>query len=81
MVQRHAGGADDHWMQMAGGHAGADVTDAAIYLAISVRNVGQGYAVLNAWRFSPDRSLGPADRPDPAEFHRLTRDLYHSGGR
>ena len=67
---------DDHWMHVAGGHAAADVTDEAIYLAISVRNVGQGIAVLNAWRFSPERSLGPADRPDPAQFHRLTRDLY-----
>src|SRR6187402_1080219 len=74
--EQKVGFQDDHWMHVPGGRTRVDVTDSAIYLAISVRNVGQGIAVLNAWSFSPERSLGRAQRPDPALFHRLTRDLY-----
>jgi hypothetical protein len=67
---------DDHWMRVAGGHGAADVTEQAIYLAIPVRNVGQGLAVLNSWYLHPGRSSGNAARPDLENFHRLTRDLY-----
>jgi hypothetical protein len=46
---------DDHWIRVSGGMAAAEATDAAIYLAISLRNVGPGLAVLNGWYFHPDR--------------------------
>jgi len=46
-----------------------------IYLAMSVRNVGRGIAVVHSWHFYPDWGPGV---PDPAleEFHRQSRDLY-----
>ena len=67
---------DGKWLHIGGGCGHAEVTDEAIYLAISVRNVGSGMAVLHGWRIE-DRE--PADIRGPSdlsEFHRLTRDLY-----
>jgi hypothetical protein len=66
---------DQHWVHVPGGRAIAEVTDEAIYLAIALRNVGSGIAVLDRWDFYPDRQTGDSVR-DPSEFHRLTRDIY-----
>src|SRR5258706_13431928 len=52
------GFADDHWVRIPGGQGVADVTDEAIYLALSLRNVGNGIAVLDRWDFYPDRATG-----------------------
>ena len=71
---------DDHWMRVRGGHGVAEVTDQAIYLAMALRNVGPGLAVLNEWRLYPGRVQGESERPDLSGFRRLTRDLYISAG-
>jgi hypothetical protein len=42
---------DEHWVHVPGGKAHAEATDRAIYLVITVRNVGTGLAVLNGWAF------------------------------
>jgi hypothetical protein len=73
------GFADDHWMRIPGGGGGADVTDDAIYLAISLRNAGSGLALLHGWVFYPERMLNN-EHPDPGQFRRLTRDLYIAPG-
>lgn len=70
------GFADDHWIHLPGGHGAAEVTADAIYLTMSIRNVGPGLAVLNAWMLYPDRSELAGDQPKLDGFHRLTRDLY-----
>jgi hypothetical protein len=72
--------ADQHWLRVEGGHAVAEVASEAIYLAISLRNVGSGIGVLHGWQFYPRRLLGDADRPDPRRFRRLTRDMYVPAG-
>src|SRR5436305_6137023 len=51
---------DQHWVHIPGGRAVAEVTDEAIYLAIALRNVGSGLAVLDRWDFYPDRQIGDA---------------------
>jgi hypothetical protein len=71
---------DDHWVHVPGGLAVAEVGTDAIYLAISIRNVGTGLAVLNGWMFRPERIVNVTQRPDPEDFHRLTRDLYVPAG-
>jgi hypothetical protein len=73
------GFADDHWVKVEGGRGTAEVAEGAIYLTMSLRNVGPGLALLNAWKFYPDRLLGD-DRPDSEGFNRLTRDLYIPSG-
>ena len=73
------GFADDHYLRIPGGGAGADVTDDAIYLAIALRNAGSGLALLHGWVFHPQRNLSP-HHAEPDEFRRLTRDLYIAPG-
>jgi hypothetical protein len=76
------GFADDRWVHAPGGGAAAETSETAVYLAISLRNVGTGIAVLHGWRFYPGARYTGAN-PDPApleEFQRLTRDLYVPAG-
>lgn len=72
--------ADQHWLRVEGGHAATEVTADAIYMAISLRNVGSGIGVLHGWQFYPQRMLGEASAPDTRTFHRLTRDVYVPAG-
>ena len=74
---------DRKWVRIPGGGAvgevgGGDGTmgvDQAVYLALAVRNVGSGIAVLHGWRFYPDWHR--ADQHAPLdEFERQTRDLF-----
>lgn len=75
------GFADDKWLVVPGGGAAAEVGDDAVYLALSLRNVGTGLAVLHGWRFYPERILGGDSGHAPLEeFHRLSRDLYIPAG-
>jgi hypothetical protein len=74
------GFADDKWFLIPGGGAVAEVADSAIYLAIAIRNVGSGIAVLHGWSFHADTALGATDHPPVEEFRRLTRDLYIAPG-
>jgi len=58
-----------------GGEAALDVRDDAIYLAVSVRNVGTGLAVLLGWHVQvgvpPERTHAPLE-----EFSPQRRDIY-----
>lgn len=70
---------DGKWVQVPGGRACALAEERVIYLAMSVRNVGRGIAVVHSWHFYPDWGPGV---PDPVleEFHRQSRDLYVPAG-
>jgi hypothetical protein len=71
---------DDHWLKVEGGQGAAEATDSAVYLAIALRNVGNGLAVLDRWEFSPERLIGESSYRSPDTFRRLTRDLYVPAG-
>ena len=71
---------DDHWLKVEGGRAAIDVTDEGIYLAIALRNVGNGLAVLDRWDIYSERQRGNTPTRPPDTFHRLTRDLYIAAG-
>src|SRR6185436_7750029 len=71
---------DDHWLRVEGGRGAAEATADAVYLAIALRNVGNGLAVLDRWDFYADRARGDTPPRAPEAFRRLTRDLYISGG-
>lgn len=71
---------DDHFVRVKGGQAVAEATDEAIYLAIALRNVGTGLAVLDRWDFHPTRALGETPHREPDGFRRLTRDIYVPAG-
>lgn len=72
------GFADNHWVVVPGGRGSVEVTHDAIYLAVALRNVGNGLAVLHGWTVA-ERSIANqhADLPD---FRMLTRDLYVANG-
>lgn len=68
---------DLHWVRVEGGHGSVEVTDDVIYMAIALRNIGRGMAVLHGWFASAVATSNT--RPDHApvpDFRRLTRDLY-----
>jgi hypothetical protein len=73
------GFSDQKWLLVDGGTGAAESAEAAVYLAISVRNVGSGLAIMHGWRFYPERPASDS-HPPLDEFVRLTRDLYIAAG-
>jgi hypothetical protein len=72
---------DEHRAHVPGGRAVVEEADGVIYLAVTLRNVGAGLAVLHGWRFHGgglDAVRTPPAHPD--EFRRLTADLYIAPG-
>jgi len=71
---------DDHWLVLRDGLAAVQESDENLYLAIPLRNVASGLAVLHGWHVWPEH-MG-TDTPVPAidEFRRLSRDLYVPAG-
>lgn len=74
------GFSDDRWLVVGGGRAIVEITDTVIYLAMGVRNAGNGIAVLHGWYLHPDRQTGIAEHAPLGAFTRLTRDLYIASG-
>jgi hypothetical protein len=73
--------ADRHWVHVPGGCGTAEATDEAVYLTMSVRNVGSGVAVLHGWQLHPGWRPGEQpERPALDGFRRLTRDIYVPAG-
>lgn len=80
-LSQKIGFSDRHYVRVEGGRGTAEVDDGAVYLTMSLRNVGAGLAVLHGWSLDPRIESGPdARRPDPETFVRLTRDIYVPAG-
>ena len=71
---------DDHWAHVEGGGASVEEIDGNIYLAMSLRNVGNGTAVLQGWQVRPRPPELTADVSAPEEFRPQLRDLYVPAG-
>ncbi|MDX6608499.1 MAG: hypothetical protein QOF85_424 [Solirubrobacterales bacterium] len=81
-----------HQMSLAGGCAAVEVEADAVYMAASLRNVGEGIAVLQGWRSDGAATIeaGPQGRwreslvkgqpPTPEDFRPLMRDQYVPSG-
>jgi hypothetical protein len=74
------GFADDRWLVLRDGLGAVDVGDEAIYMAMPLRNVAAGIAVLHGWHLDTTRVLGNVTPHEPDEFRMLTRDLYIPSG-
>jgi hypothetical protein len=70
---------DSKWLHVPGSGGAAENSAEAVYLAISLRNVGSGIAALHGWRFAVGRDMS-REPPDPDTFTRLTRDIYVAAG-
>jgi hypothetical protein len=67
---------DNHWAKVEGGLGYAEVIGDNIYLAMPLRNVGAGIAVLHGWHGFTGAIDGSTPHIDPEQFRRLSRDLY-----
>jgi hypothetical protein len=78
------GWGDDYRVTLPGGRAVVEETNGVIYLAIGLRNVGSGLAVLRSWTARGGRPEGQpiADVPlrPLEEFQEMQRDLYVPAG-
>jgi hypothetical protein len=79
-LPQKVGFADDHWLLLHDGLAAAQEADGNLYLAIPLRNVASGLAVLHGWHVSTERPTPEAPPPPLEEFRRLARDLYVPAG-
>jgi hypothetical protein len=80
---------DDHWGRLGGGRAILQSSGDVVYLAMSLRNVGSGLAVLHGWRAqpaaailasAPEQAASGMTRPDIDDFRSQRRDLYVPSG-
>jgi hypothetical protein len=71
---------DDHWLLLHDGLAAVQESGDKLYLAIPLRNVASGIAVLHAWYVWPERPTGETPPAPIEDFHRLQRDLYVPAG-
>jgi hypothetical protein len=71
---------DEHWAKVEGGRASVEAVDGNVYLAMSLRNVGSGTAVLQGWRATPRPQELGRESPDPEAFRPQQRDLYVPAG-
>jgi hypothetical protein len=69
---------DRHWVKLEGGRAVVEEVDGVVYLAMLIRNVGNGMAIIEAWQ--PSAGLKLSDDPwgSPEEFRPQTRSLWIS---
>jgi hypothetical protein len=72
---------DDHWVVVRDGLAVAQqAQDGNIYLALPLRNVASGIAVLHGWHLWPRRAGLEDPHRQVEEFRTQTRDLYVPAG-
>jgi hypothetical protein len=71
---------EGNWVSALGGRAAAEHIDGRVYLAISLRNVGAGIAVCQAWVARPGGGALGLDHVPLGEFRLQARDLYIPAG-
>ncbi len=67
---------DRHVVRLSGGMAVFAEQEGVIYLAMAVRNLGAGIALLHGWYPWPTWQSGSEPHADPSRFRRLSIDLY-----
>jgi hypothetical protein len=67
---------DRHWVLLEGGQAVVEEIDDVIYLAMLVRNVGRGMAVIESWLPYASQVSAADERAAPDDFRPQTRALW-----
>ncbi|MGH2717283.1 MAG: hypothetical protein ACRDJU_01730 [Actinomycetota bacterium] len=67
---------DNHAATLEGGRSSVEHVDGVVYLAMSLRNVGAGIAVIHGWRAGPEERVFEDYRPEVEDFRIQLRDLY-----
>jgi len=75
---------DDHWANVGGGRGVVEEVDGSIYMAMSLRNVGSGNAVIHGWRVEPPPEFSDGgsvmSMPSVDDFRPQLRDLFVPSG-
>lgn len=71
---------DEHWVSLEGGRGAAEHLDGVVYLTLSLRNVGDGIGVCQAWSARAGSHRTATDHFPEDEFRAQMRDLYVPGG-
>ena len=71
---------DDRWTAVEGAQSSVELVDGRIYLALSLRNVGSGLAVIFGWSVITGLAGPDIAHTDPDRFRMQTRDLYTAPG-
>ncbi len=72
---------DRHWVTLVGHGAVFEVVDERVYMALPLRNIGLGIAVIHGWVVEAGAVTGlDLKPPELGEFRRQTRDLYVPAG-
>jgi hypothetical protein len=72
--------ANGHWLRTEGSQVAIDHEGGTLYLALPLRNVGSGIAVLQGWHPWPELVTADVDHPPPERFRRQVRDIYIAAG-
>jgi hypothetical protein len=71
---------DDHWVLLRDGLAAVQERDGKLYIALPLRNVASGLAVLHGWHLRPQRAASDVQPAPLEQFRRHSRDLYVPAG-
>lgn len=71
---------DGRWLRVSGSSGEAVHENGTVYLAMSLRNVGAGIGVLQAWSARPGLLTTRVDHAPEDEYRVQTRDLYIPAG-
>jgi len=71
---------DRHWVTVPGQGAVLEEADGNVYMALGLRNVGAGLAVLHGWYVDTSTTTLTELPAAPEEFRRQQRDLYVPAG-
>jgi hypothetical protein len=67
-------------MSVSGGQAALEESDGVVYMALPLRNVGSGLAVLHGWYLREGMSGSAVPHADPDDFRITLRDIYIAPG-
>jgi hypothetical protein len=71
---------DRHWVVLQGARAAVEVVDGVVYLAMLVRNVGNGMAIIESWEPFPGQRTSADPWGEVEDFRPQTRALWIAPG-
>ncbi|MCW3032444.1 MAG: hypothetical protein QOK19_270 [Solirubrobacteraceae bacterium] len=71
---------DNHWLRLHDGLAAVQEQEDNVYMAMPLRNVASGLAVVHGWHLRPERVTSDSGPPAVEEFRRNVRDMYVPAG-
>ena len=71
---------DQHWVRVDGSRGTAEYVDGNVYLVMSLRNIGAGIGVCQAWSVRPGLQRRVDEHEAEDQFRAQLRDLYIPAG-